>query len=78
MENNDMDAIGRNGYPDIGLDRYTGNLLRFADFNDTSVPNLQNNLRAKNPASPALTVQTFSFGPTATTDTACDLPVGTP
>jgi len=78
MENNDIDGIGRQGVSDIALDRSTGNLLRFADFNDTSVPNLQTNLRAKNPASPALTVETFSFGPTATTDTACDLPVGTP
>ena len=73
-----MDGIGRQGVPDIALDRFTGNLLRFADFNDTTVPDLQTNLRGKNPLSPALTVETFSLGPTATTDTACDLPVGTP
>ncbi|MDX6681437.1 MAG: hypothetical protein QOG94_1476, partial [Solirubrobacteraceae bacterium] len=78
MENNDMDGIGRQGVSDIALDRFTGNLLRFADFNDTSVANLQSNLRTKNPLSSALTVETFSFGPTATPDTACDLPVGTP
>jgi hypothetical protein len=78
MENNDMDGIGRQGVSDIALDRFTGNVLRFADFNDTSVPNLQTNLRGKNPASPALTVETFSFGPTATAATACNLPVGTP
>ena len=63
---------------DIALDRFAGSLLRFADFNDTSVPNLQTNLRGKNPASPALTVETFGNGPTATTDTACDLPIATP
>ncbi|HEU4867714.1 MAG TPA: Ig-like domain-containing protein, partial [Actinomycetota bacterium] len=78
MENNDMDGIGRQGVSDIALDRFTGNILRFADFNDTSVPNLQTNLRGKNPLSAALTVETFSFGPTATTDTACDLTIGTP
>jgi hypothetical protein len=78
MENNDMDGIGRNGISDIALDRFTGNILRFADFNDTSLPNLQTNLRGKNPLSPALTVETYSFGPTATPDAACDLTVGTP
>jgi len=78
LENNDMDGIGRQGVSDVALDRFTGNLLRFADFNDTSVPNLQSNLRAKNPLSAALTVETFSNGPTATTEPACDLPVGTP
>ena len=78
MESNDMDGIGRNGGPDIALDHAAGNVLRFADFNDTSVANLQTNLRGKNVASPALTVQAFSLGPDATTDTACDLPVGTP
>jgi len=78
MENNDMDGIGRQGVSDIALDRFSGNVLRFADFNDTSLPNLQTNLRGKNPASPALAVETFSLGPTATTATACDLSVGTP
>jgi Big-like domain-containing protein/cadherin-like protein len=78
MENNDVDGIGRQGVSDVALDRFAGNLLRFADFNDTSVANLQTNLRAKNPASPALTVETFSLAPSATTETACDLPIGTP
>jgi hypothetical protein len=78
MENNDIDGIGRQGIADVALDRFNGNQLRFADFNDTSVTNLQTNLRGKNALSSALTVETFSFGPTATTDTACDLPVGTP
>lgn len=78
MENNDMDGIGRQGVSDVALDRFTGNNLRFADFNDTAMPNLQMNLRARNVASPGLTVETFSLGPTATTATACNLPVGTP
>ena len=73
LENNDFDGIGRQGVSDIAIDRFTGTQLRFADFNDTSVPNLQTNLRGKNPASPSLTVQTFSGGPTATTATACTL-----
>jgi hypothetical protein len=78
LENNDFDGIGRQGVSDIALDRFAGTQLRFADFNDTSVPNLQTNLRGKNPASPALTVETFSNGPTATNATACTLTSGTP
>ena len=59
---------------------HAGSFLRFADFNGTiaSALNLRDNLRSKNPLSPALTVETFSARRTATTDTACDLPVGTP
>jgi hypothetical protein len=78
LENNDMDGIGRQGVSDIALDRYGTNLLRFADYNGTTVPALQANLRTKNAASPALTVETYSVGPTATAATACTLPVGTP
>jgi cadherin-like protein/Big-like domain-containing protein/cadherin domain-containing protein/hemolysin type calcium-binding protein len=78
LENNDFDGIGRQGVSDIALDRFAGVQLRFADFNDTSVPNLQTNLQGKNPASPALTVETFSNGPTATTASSCTLTSGTP
>ena len=78
LENNDFDGIGRQGVSDLAIDRFTGTSLRFADFNDTSVPNLQTNLRGKNPASPALTVDTFSNGPTATTVASCTLTTGTP
>jgi hypothetical protein len=78
LENNDFDGIGRQGVSDIAIDRFAGTSLRFADFNDTSVPNLQTNLRSKNAASPALTVETFSNGPTATAATACTLTSGTP
>jgi hypothetical protein len=83
LENNDMDGIGRQGVSDIALDRFTGSQLRFADFNGTAVnpptvPNLRDNLRGKNPLSPALTVETFSNNPTATAATTCNLPVGTP
>jgi VCBS repeat-containing protein len=78
LENNDFDGIGRQGVSDIAIDRFSGTQLRFADFNDTSVPNLQNNLRGKNPASPGLTVETFSNGPTATAATSCTLTSGTP
>jgi hypothetical protein len=78
LENNDLDGIGRQGVSDIALDRFGSATLRFADFNDTSVPNLQTNLRGKNPASTALTVETFSGGPIATTATSCTLTSGTP
>ena len=78
LENNDIDGIGRQGVSDIALDRFTGSQLRFADYNATTVPGLQTNLRGKNPLSPALTVETFSNDPTATAATACSLPVGTP
>lgn len=78
LENNDLDGIGRQSVSDLAIDRFTGSTLRFADFNDTSVANLQTNLRGKNPASPALTVETFSFGPTATAATSCTLTTGTP
>ena len=79
LENNDFDGIGRQGVSDIAIDRFTGTQLRFADFNGTSTsPDLRDSLRAKNPASPALTVESFSNGPTATTATSCTLTTGTP
>jgi hypothetical protein len=79
LENNDFDGIGRQGVSDIAIDRFTGTQLRFADYNGTvTSPGLRDNLRGKNPASPALTVETFSNGPTATTATACTLTSGTP
>ncbi len=78
LENNDFDGIGRQGVSDLAIDRFNGTQLRFADFNDTSVANLQGNLRGKNPASPVLTVETFSNGPTATAATSCTLTSGTP
>ena len=78
LENNDFDGIGRQSVSDLAIDRFNGTILRFADFNDTSVPNLQTNLRGKNPASPTLTVETFSNGPTATAATSCTLTSGTP
>jgi hypothetical protein len=78
LENNDFDGIGRQGVSDLALDKFGATSLRFADFNDTSVANLQTNLRGKNPASPGLTVEQFSPALTATTATACTLTSGTP
>jgi hypothetical protein len=78
LDNNTIGAIGQQGVSDIALDRFAGSVLRFAGFNDTSVPNLQAFLRTQNPASPALTVETFSNGPTATSATSCTLTSGTP
>jgi hypothetical protein len=77
LRDNTMNGIG-NGSADVMIDRFNDGELRFAGFNDTSVAALQNHLRATNIPSPALTVDTFSFGPTATTATSCAQAVGTP
>jgi hypothetical protein len=84
MENNDFDGIGQTGTGDLGINRATSNFLSFADFNATAInppgsPNLRDNLRAKNPLSPALSLeQVGPNGVTNTLVTACGLPVGTP
>ena len=80
MENNDFDGIGRNGSADLRLDRATDSFLAFADFNATAInppasPNLRDNLRAKNPLSPALTLaQVGPNGVTATPSTPATCP----
>ncbi|WP_284535056.1 Ig-like domain-containing protein [Nocardioides sp. T2.26MG-1] len=78
LQGNTFAGIGQNGVSDLALDRYTGSSLRFAGFNDTSVASLAAFLRTRNPSSGALTVETFSSGPTATTAPACTLTSGTP
>ena len=82
MKNNDFDGIGQNGVSDLALDRFTNgggtSELRFAGNNNTTTAALQTYLRSVNPASPVLTVETFSLGPTATTATTCSTAQGTP
>jgi hypothetical protein len=82
MKSNDFDGIGQNGVSDLALDRFTNgggtSQLRFAGYNNTTTAGLQTYLRSVNAASPALTVETFSFGPTATTATSCTPTSGTP
>ncbi|MEA2154406.1 MAG: hypothetical protein QOE11_546, partial [Solirubrobacteraceae bacterium] len=82
MRSNDFDGIGQNGVSDLALDRFTNgggsSQLRFAGNNTTTTTGLQAQLRSVNPLSPALTVETFSFGPTATAATSCTLTSGTP
>ena len=78
LRGNAMAGIGRQGVSDVAIDRYGTAQLRFPGFNDTSVPNLQAHLRGANPASPTLTVETFSAGPTPTTATGCSPAQGAP
>jgi VCBS repeat-containing protein len=78
LANNNFDGIGQNGVSDIVIDRFNGTQLRFAGFNGIDVPGLQAHLRSANPLSPALTVETFSNGPTATLSSTCAPTVGTP
>jgi hypothetical protein len=78
MKTNDFDGIGRQGVSDLAIDRFNSTQLRFAGNNNTTTAGLQTALRTANPASPALTVETFGNGPTATASTSCSLTVGTP
>ncbi len=78
MKTNDFDGIGRQTAPDLALDRFTGSQLRFAGNNATAVASLQTYLRSVNPASPTLTVDTYSNPQTATAAGACTLTTGTP
>jgi hypothetical protein len=78
MDNNDMDDSGPAGGPDMTMDRFNGNQLRFAGFNGSDVPTLETYLRSTNPLSPNFEMETYSGGPTPAGATTCATPQGTP
>ena len=82
MKNNDLDGIagGGVGFKDLAIDHFdvATSQLRFIGNNTTSVPSLESALRGRNSASPALTVESYSGGPTATAAASCNPTVGTP